>query len=151
MQNTQTRMQEWLKREQRLGSAGALPSPSLTRPELSDSFQEFVRPLIQRLPPGFRLTKLRDPLLLAAAVWNAVIAANGDVRRAVEEVTEMMAELQQQPVLPQLRTVFEALAARKSTAFADDDRRVADLEVHRQGADVRVVARAMAAARQPPV
>jgi hypothetical protein len=139
-------MRKWLKREQR-----ARPSRSLAQLDLSDSFEEFVRPLIGHLPPGFRLAKLREPLLLAAAVWNAVIAAKGDLGGAVAQVTEMMAELQQQPVSPKIPIVLEVLTARKSTSFGDDDRVIADLEVRRQGADVRVVAAGMRAARRVPV
>ena len=80
--------------------------------------------------------------MLVSAVWNAVIAAKGDIDRAVADVSQTMAELQQQ-VSPKLRTVFEALAVRKLTSFGDDERIVTDVQLHREGADVRVVARAM--------
>jgi hypothetical protein len=116
--------------------------PSL--PDLSESFQEFVRPLLEQLPRRFRLTELRDPLLIAAAVWNQVIATKGNLPGAVADVAEMIEEFQLRPVSPRLGTMIEALAAQKSSSFGDDDRVVVELEVHRQGADVRVVARTMA-------
>jgi hypothetical protein len=112
-------------------------------PDLSESFQEFVRPLVERLPPRFRLTDLRDPLLIAAAVWNQFIATKGNVAWVVTDVAEMIEEFQERPVSPELWALLEALAARKSSSFRDDDRLVADLEVHREGADVRVTAGTM--------
>lgn len=131
------------EKQQTLESAGAHHSTAL--PDPSDSFQEFLRPLLGQLPPRFRLKDLRDPLLIAAAVWNEVIATKGNVAGAVADVAEMIEEFQQRPVSAKLRTMLEALAARKSSAFGNDDRLVEDLEVYRQGADVRVVARTMSA------
>ena len=142
MQGTQAQMRTQLKDSDSLERPGAPHPPSL--PDLSDSFQEFVRPLLEKLPRRFRLRDLRSPLLAAAAVWNEVIATKGNVDGAVADVAEMIEEFQEQPVSPSLQAMLEALAARKSSSFGNDDRLVVELEVHRQGADVRVIARTMA-------
>lgn len=63
------------EKQQSLEATDAHRSPAM--PDISDSFQEFVRPLVEQFPPRFRLTDLRDPLLIAAAVWNEVIATKG--------------------------------------------------------------------------
>ena len=149
MQSTQTQMRrrerKRLKREEKRRShAAAAPHcASLTRPDLSDSFHEFVRPLIKRLPPDYSGDRLKRPLVIAAAVWNAVVAAEGDIVLAAAFVEGMVSEGQQKPVLPTLRAVIQALAVGKATYFCDDHRIVMGVEVHREGADVRVVARAM--------
>jgi hypothetical protein len=87
------------------------------------------------------LADLRDPLLVASAVWNEVVAQREDLDGAVANVAEMIEEFQQQPVSARFLRMLEALAARKLGSFGSDDRLVAELEVHRQGADVGVVAR----------
>jgi len=69
---------------------------------VSDTFVDYAKPIIDRLPPGYGLGQLRRALLIASGVWNAVVAERGDIDRAVEFVTRTLAEGAKQLVPPGL-------------------------------------------------
>ena len=108
-------------------------------PKMSDTFVDYAKPIIDRLPPGYGLGQLRRALLIASGVWNAVVAERGDIDRAVEFVTRTLAEESKQPVPPGLLSAIETLAVRKLARFEDDDRIVTGVEVQPVGDRFRVL------------
>ncbi len=106
-------------------------------PKMSDTLMAFARPLLHVLPADAGLGTLKRSLLLAAAVWNAVVDAEGDFRRAaVTLVTDLRSKLD--TPLPQ--AVIELLAERKVRRFGDDSRRVRSVDVSWDGDRLRVAA-----------
>ena len=106
---------------------------------MSDTFVDYAKPIIDRLPPRCGLGELRKALLIASGVWNAVVAERGDIDRAVELVTRTLAEEAKQPVPPGLLSAIETLAVRKLARFEDDDRIVTGVEVQPVGDRFRVL------------
>ena len=115
-------------------------------PKMSDTFVDYAKPIINRLPPNYGIGQLRRALLIASGVWNAVVAERGDIDRAVEFVTLTLAEEAKQPVPPGLLSAIEELAVRKLARFDDDDRIVTGVEVQPVGDRFRV----LAASESPP-
>ena len=144
MQSTQAKQRKReRKRLKRAEKRRSLPTsragwPLPPWPEMSATFADYARPIIEQLRPGYAPGQLSKALLIASGVWNAMVAERGDVDRAVEFVTRILAEETKQPVPDGLAVAIERLAVRKLGRFDDDDRIVTDVQVQRTGDQFRI-------------
>jgi len=106
-------------------------------PQMTETFVDYAKPIIDPLRPGCELGQLRRAFWIASAVWNAMVAKGGDVDRAVDLVTGILTEDMKQPLPDGLLAVIKRLAVRKLVRFDDDDRIVTGVEVQRDGDGAR--------------
>jgi hypothetical protein len=107
-------------------------------PNMTETFVDFAQPIIDRVRPGCELRQLRRALSIASVVWNAMVGKQGDVDRAVELMTRILAEETKQAVPSGLLAAIGSLALRKLARFDDDDRIVTGVEVQSVGDGIRV-------------
>jgi hypothetical protein len=115
-------------------------------PNMTETFVNYAKPIIDPLGPGCEPGQLRRAFSIASGVWNAMVATGGDVDRAVDLVTGILTEDVKESLPDGLLEVIKRLAVRKLVRFDDDDRIVTGVEVQRNGDGVRV----RAACENPP-
>ena len=105
---------------------------------ISETFLDFARPIIQDLPSEAPEHRAREALQLAFTAWNAVIFADVlNDHGHIEKIRHLTAGN------PEAGLLVEQMIARKRELFADDERMIGDWEVTRteDGINVRADAR----------
>jgi hypothetical protein len=110
--------------------------PSIGMPKVSDTIVEFARPLIDELPDDCSGERVETVLMFAASVWNAALAANGDLATAVHTVMTS----DKNPLPNEAKPTVEFLVQRKQQHFAHDWRAIAQVQAYRDGGEIRVMA-----------
>ena len=105
--------------------------------KMSETLADYARPLTWRLPPDHTAEELKAMLTVAACIWNAV--DNGHLLDAMVYLrTKMPARLRVPGV--EALSLVRRMHKRKNELFGDDNRLAMDIDVYRDGNDLRVKA-----------
>ena len=107
------------------------------RKPMSETLADYARPLTEQLPPDYTAEELKATMTFAAWVWNAV--GIDHVRNAVVYLsTKMPPRLRVRA--PKAAAVVRRMLTRKHELFGEDHRLVMDVDVYREGTELRVKA-----------
>ena len=102
---------------------------------MSETLVDFARPLTDQLPADSTAEELKATMTFAACVWN-VVDVQG-VRDAVAYLsTKMPHRLRVRA--PKALAVVRKMLTRKDELFGDDHRVAMEIEVYRDGPELRV-------------
>ena len=102
-----------------------------------ETLADYARPLTDQLPPDYTAEELMATMTFAAWVWNAV--GIDHVRNAVVYLsTKMPPRLRVRA--PKALAVVRRMLTRKDELFGEDHRLVMDVDVYRDGTELRVKA-----------
>jgi hypothetical protein len=105
--------------------------------KMSETLVDFARPLTDQLPADHTAEELKATMTFAACVWN-VVDVQG-IRDAVVYLgTKMPRCLRVRP--PKALAVVRKMLTRKDELFDDDHRLAMDIDVYREGTELRVKA-----------
>jgi hypothetical protein len=105
--------------------------------KMSETLQDYARPLLDRLPPDYTLEELKAAILLAAALWD-VVDIEG-IRNAIAELSTRVPPRLRVPT-PKAMAIIRRMLTRKREEFGDDHRLALDVDVVREGAGFSVKA-----------
>ena len=104
---------------------------------MSETLVDFARPLTDQLPADYTAEELKSTMTFAACVWNVVDIQS--IRDAVVYLSTKMPHRLRVPA-PKAAAVVRRMLARKDELFGDDHRLAMDIDVYREGAELRVKA-----------
>ena len=99
--------------------------------KMSETLQDYARPLLDRLPPDHTLEEVKATILLAAALWD-VVDIDG-IRTAIAHLSTEMPPRLRAPTTKAMAIVRRMLT-RKREEFGDDHRLALNVDVVRAGA-----------------
>jgi hypothetical protein len=105
--------------------------------KMSETLVDFARPLTDQLPPDSTAEELKATMTFAACVWNAVDVVS--IRDAVVYLSRTMPHRLRVPA-PRALAVVRKMLTRKDELFGDDHRLAMDIDVVREGTELRVKA-----------
>jgi hypothetical protein len=105
--------------------------------KMSETLVDFARPLTDQLPADYTAEELKATMNFAACVWNVVDIVS--VRDAVAYLSRKMSHRLRVPA-PKAAAVVSKMLARKNQLFGDDHRLAMDIDVYREGTELRVKA-----------
>jgi hypothetical protein len=105
--------------------------------KMSETLVDYARPLTDRLPADHTLEELKATILFAAALWDTVDAQG--IRDAVVYLSTKMPPRLRVPA-PKALAVIRRMLTRKDESFGDDHRLALDVDVLREGTEIRVKA-----------
>ena len=105
--------------------------------KMSETLVDFARPLTDQLPADHTPEELKATLTFAACVWNVVDMHS--VRDAVAYLSRKMPPRLRVPA-PKAAAVVSRMLTRKKELFGDDHRLAMEIDVYRDGAELRVKA-----------
>jgi hypothetical protein len=105
--------------------------------KMSETLADYARPLTDRLPADHTLEELKATMLLAAALWSTVDVQG--IRDAVVYLSTKMPPRLRVPA-PKALAVIRSMLTRKDESFGDDHRLALDVDVVREGDEIRVKA-----------
>jgi hypothetical protein len=105
--------------------------------KMSETLADYARPLTDQLPDDHTAEELKATMMFAACVWNVVDV--GHIRDAVAYLSRKMP--------PRLRVreakalaIVRRMLTRKNELFGEDHRLAMDIDVYREGGELRVKA-----------
>ena len=105
--------------------------------KISDTFLQYAEPLLDAFGPHVTETQMRQPLMIAWTVWNAVVDADaGENKQMLDKVRASMGHD------PQLKAFGKFLIDRKRTLFGDDHRLIGEYKLFRKDGEIRLRAEA---------
>jgi hypothetical protein len=105
--------------------------------KMSETLVDFARPLTDQLPADYTAEELKATITFAACVWNVVDIQS--VRDAVVYLSKTMPH-RLRVRAPKAAAVVSKMLTRKDELFRDDHRLAMDIDVYREGAELRVKA-----------
>jgi len=105
--------------------------------KMSETLVDYARPLTDQLPPDFTAEELKATITFAASVWN-VVDVQG-IRDAVAYLTTKMPRRLRESA-PKALAVVRKMLTRKNELFGDDHRLAVQIDVYREGTELRVKA-----------
>lgn len=105
---------------------------------MSDTLLEFANPVLE-IPNDAWPDEVKTALMFAALVWNAVLAAKGDIESVVKELPPKIARTQRDS-REVISEMVEKLARRKLARFSHDRRLIAGIDTYWGGDQVRILA-----------
>jgi len=103
--------------------------------KMSETLVDYARPLTDQLPPDFTAEELKATITFAASVWN-VVDVQG-IRDAVAYLTTKMPHRLRESA-PKALAVVRKMLTRKNELFGDDHRLAMQIDVYREGTELRV-------------
>jgi hypothetical protein len=101
--------------------------------KISDTFLLFAEPLLDALGPNVTEAQMKQPLMIAWTVWNAVVYA--DVAKNGRTLGTLRSSIDCDP---ESKELIEALIERKRTLFGDDQRLIGEYTVYRKDGEIRL-------------
>lgn len=105
--------------------------------KMSETLVDFARPLTDQLPADYTAEELKSTMTFAACVWNVVDIVS--IRDAVVYLSTKMPHRLRVPV-PKGAALVRRMLARRDELFGDDHRLAMNIDVYREGTELRVKA-----------
>src|SRR4051812_8850530 len=105
--------------------------------KMSETLADYARPLTDQLPADHTLEELKATIVFAAAVWD-IVDAQG-IRDAVVYLSSKVPPRLRVPAGKAL-AVIRRMLTRKNESFGDDHRLALDVDVIREGGEIRIKA-----------
>jgi hypothetical protein len=105
--------------------------------KMSETLVDYARPLTDRLPADHTLEELKATIVFAAALWDTVDVQG--IRDAVVHLSTNMPPRLRVPA-PKGMAIIRRMLTRKDESFGDDHRLALDVDVVREGGEIRVKA-----------
>src|SRR4051812_9812282 len=102
---------------------------------MSETLVDYARPLTDQLPADSTAEELKATMTFAACVWNVVDAHS--IRDAVAYLSRKMPHRLGVPA-PKAAAVVSKMLTRKNELFGDDHRLAMNIDVVREGSELRV-------------
>jgi hypothetical protein len=106
--------------------------------KMSETLVDFARPLTDQLPADSTAEEMKATMTFAACVWN-VVDVQG-IRDAVVYLNMKMPRRLRVIPAAKAAALVRKMLARKDELFGDDHRLAMDIDVYREGAELRVKA-----------
>jgi hypothetical protein len=105
--------------------------------KMSETLVDFARPLTDQLPADSTAEELKATMTFAACLWNVV-----DIHSVRDAVVYLSTKMPQRLRVrtPKALAVVRKMLTRKDELFGDDHRLAMDVDVYREGAELRVKA-----------
>jgi hypothetical protein len=111
--------------------------------KISDTLLQFAEPLLDGGGPDANEAQMKQSLMIAWTVWNAVVYA--DVVANNQPLKSLRASTERDP---QIKSLTEQMIDRKRTLFGDDQRLIGEYELYRKGGELRLRAEARSPSRK---
>jgi hypothetical protein len=105
--------------------------------KMSETLADYARPLTDQLPADHTLEELKATIVFAAGLWSTVDVQG--IRDAVVYLSTKMPPRLRVPA-PRGLAIIRRMLTRKDESFGDDHRLALDVDVVREGDEIRIKA-----------